>query len=126
MCWECSEGPTEDYNEFTDSQVSSESPNAAGALLMIAGFMTLIQGFILMAYVPALELGSGYMTCCGVLEILFGLGAIAGGHMATKRENFTLVMVGCLLAIAGLGFIVGSILGLVALLMLLGHKDEFV
>ena len=125
MCWECAEGPSENYVEFTDSQVHSESPSAAAALLIIAGVLTMIQGFVLMAGVSILDSGSGLATCCGPIDILFGLGAIAGGIMASKRENYTLVLVGCILAIVGFGAAIGTVLGIIALIMVLAHKEEF-
>jgi hypothetical protein len=125
MCYECAEGDVTDYQEEAGYALRSESLNAAGALLIIAGILTVLQGFVLMAGVPVTAFGSGYVTCCGSLEFLFGLGAVAGGYWATKRENLSLVVVGCVLAIISLGAIVGTLLGIVALMIVLAHKEEF-
>jgi hypothetical protein len=129
MCYECAEGDTEDYQEDYQEEAGyaprSESLNAAGALLIVAGILTLVQGLMFVSSMSVIDLGFGQLVCCGFLDILFGLGAIAGGLSATKRENFTFLIVGCVLAIVGVGFVLGSILGAVALLMVLAHRDEF-
>jgi hypothetical protein len=125
MCYECAEGDVADYREESGYILRSESLNAAGALLIIAGILTIIQGVALMSGVSVMEYGSGFVSCCGMLEVLFGLGAAAGGYLAAKRDNYSLVVVGCVLAIVGLGAIVGTLLGIVALMIVLAHKEEF-
>ncbi|MEW5747685.1 MAG: zinc ribbon domain-containing protein [Candidatus Thermoplasmatota archaeon] len=125
MCWECAEGPGEDYIPEVEGGGRSETLNAAGAMLIIAGVIMLIQGVLFVANVPVLGLGVGYLVCCGFLEVLFGVGAIMAGLSATKRENFALVVVGCVLAIVGFGAVIGTLLGVIALLIVLADRGEF-
>lgn len=125
MCYECAKGDVEDYHVEADYVPHSEPLNAASALLIIAGILTFIQGFVFMAGVSISDYGSGFLTCCGFLEILFGLGTIAGGYSVVKRDNFSFAVVGCVLAIVSLGAIIGTLLGLIALMIVLANKEEF-
>jgi hypothetical protein len=96
-------------------------------LLIIAGLLTLFQGLIAFSMDPAsLDLEYTWLLpCCGTLEVLFGLGAFAGGFLALRPSNYGLVIVGCLCAIAGFGLVAGTALGIIALVLVYPQRGEF-
>lgn len=127
-CWECT-------RRKNDTTLGSTEKKAGGTLmlgavlLIIAGLMALLQGILYMMLgsmiVDVDPSFSGYMGCCGFLDVLFGLGGIAGGYFATKRTNFGLVTIGAIVAMLGLGFMIGGLLGLIALVIVVTSRDEF-
>lgn len=128
VCREC------DNRQYDTSLASldkehSDTLTAAAVLLVIAGAITVFQGVYLLALesmIVAADLPSPVsLGCCGLIDILFGVGAIAGGYFAYRRSNFLLAVAGCLVALFGLGLVFGSVLGLIALILVLMRKDDF-
>ena len=101
----------------------------AAAFLIIAGLLTLFQAAIIFSMDPtSIDGGLTYewiLPCCGTLDVLFGLGALAGGFLAFRPSNYGLVLTGCLCAIAGFGLIAGTALGIVALVLVTSQRSEF-
>jgi hypothetical protein len=103
---------------------------AAGILLIIAGVIAIGMGVLLaMGSSVAASVGvdvSGTLCICSALELLFGLGAIAGGVFSLKGEKFTLCILGAVVGLFSLGPIfIGSILSLIALILIAVSRDEF-
>lgn len=102
---------------------------AAAVLLIVAGLLTLLQGLVLFGmesyFVDEGVIDTTFLTCCGVVEILFGVGAAAGGYFTLKSSNYGLAVTGCLCAIAGFGLVAGTVLGIVALVLVVSRRSEF-
>lgn len=91
-----------------------------GVLTLTAGIMSLVNGAQGLLEDGSVALGpiSNYTryTFCGILVIMFGLVAIAGGISAIKGKNFTLALAGAALGMMG-GGLFGFYLGLGALIV---------
>ncbi len=61
----------------------------------------------------------------GVVFILCSIGAMVGGAYALKREKYPVVIVGAILGIFSVGFGLGIVLAIVALIILILASDEF-
>ncbi len=135
MCPSCgrlSGGPWEEQDDiFNDGESviahgASGSLVAGGVLAMLAGVLALGQGIL---YATASSIVpyemTGFMCLCGGIGILFGLGSIAGGVFAVGRKHFGLALLGAILGMLGIGFVIGFILGLIALLLIATSKSEF-
>ncbi len=119
----------------------SSKPTIAAVLIVLAGIFALGQGIMFMvadnAYIESMDLTSitdaGYsiseirdmLNTCGIIGVLFGVIAIIGGTIAFTRKHYMLAMVGAVFAIIGLGFLVGSVLGLIGIILLAMSKQEF-
>ncbi len=108
----------------------SDAVTAAAVLLVIAGALTLIQGVYMTPFESMFleEDGSSSSSyaCCGFLEVVFGIVAIASGYFAYKRSNFALVVAGCMAAIAGIALLLlGPVLGVVALILVVMNRKDF-
>lgn len=104
--------------------------NVAGILLILSGliaFYTSYRFFVAQELVYE-ELGYsvGSIACCGMLEIVFGIGAILGGYVATTQRRFTLALIGSILGMLSLGpLFAGSILAFLALIIITLRRDDF-
>lgn len=133
-CPACGKSLEEQLAHLTYSMDGSHSSTGAtgglfagGILALVAGVLALGQGLIYAAggsafsYAP----GSGLLCLCGAIDILFGLGSMAGGYFAIKREKFTLALLGAVVGMLGMGFLIGFVLGLIALVLIATSKGEF-
>lgn len=115
--------------EPVEAQHESSGPTIGGILLLLAGFAALGQG-LLFLFVQSIatqigDVGASF-GCCGMYDLLLGLGALFGGVAALQRKSFVLVVLGSIAGMASLALlIVGPILGVIALLLFAGAKDEF-
>lgn len=106
-------------------------PVAGGALVLIAGILGLGQGAVLflpgaaLAGIPGGESLAAILAICGGIFVIFGLVAIVGGIMAVQRKMWGLALVGSILGLLALGFILGSVLSLVGLILIAISKKEF-
>lgn len=119
----------------------TSKPIVAGVIILLAGLFALGQGMFLMmadnAYMEGIDLTAfedeGYsvdeirdlLTACGAIDILFGVIAIIGGAIAFTRKHYMLAMIGAVFAILGFGFVIGSIFGLIGIILLVMSKQEF-
>lgn len=107
----------------------SSGPTIGGILLLLAGVAALGQGILyLFVQSIAAQIGDTGVSigCCGTYDVLLGLGAVMGGVVALQRKSFVLVVLGAIAAIASLALlVVGPILGIIALILFAGAKDEF-
>ena len=119
----------------------SSKPVAAGALTIIAGVMALVMAvsFILIdasdlerldteifaeSEITPADLAD-ILEICGAIGIVFGAIAIIGGVFALMRKHFALAIVGAVFGLLGMGYIIGAVLSLVALVLILMSRSEF-
>ena len=106
----------------------NSTPVIGGVLLIIAGVLGLIEAIFVLAVGGAIPVGagSGYVTCCGLLMLLFAAAGMVGGFFATTRSNFVFAAIGGVLVMLCIGPVfLSSILGLIGLILILISKDQF-
>ncbi len=129
ICWECGH-PTYSRSALSSNETGEPKLLLAGAvLLMIAGAMAIAEGVLLIAIermiATTFHASAGVFVLYGALAILSGVVAIGGGFFAVKRERFVLTIIGSVCAILGLGFSIGLVLAILALVFIAVSKDEF-
>lgn len=115
--------------ETIEPTPESSGPTIGGVLLLLAGVAAVGQGFLyLFVQSIAAQVGDVGVSigCCGLYDVLLGFGALLGGVVALQRKSFVLVVLGTIAAMASLALVVvGPILGVIALVLFAGSKDEF-
>lgn len=112
----------------------SNLPVAGGALCVIGGILGLIPMIIVIAvgstasgedFPGAADIG-GILAFCGAIGALLCLLAIVGGVMAIQRKNWAFALIGSILGLlAAWGWIIGSILCLIGLILIAVSRDDF-
>jgi hypothetical protein len=91
-----------------------------GGMTLLAGFLAIINGLRGLFTDSFLALGpdSSFTreTSCGILVIVFGIIAVAGGISGIKRKSFALAVAGSIMGMMG-GGVYGFYLGLGALIV---------
>jgi RNA polymerase subunit RPABC4/transcription elongation factor Spt4 len=121
--------------------VTTSKPIIAGILILIAGILAIGMGIIYLSIDASDIEDAGYtpisqgemslseleeiMNVCGGLEFVFGTIAAIGGVFAMMRKYFVLALVGGVFALLGFGFVVGSLLGLIGIILIALSRDEF-
>ena len=121
--------------------VKSIKPPLAGALIIVAGLLAILNGFIYMSldasdiedmgYTPisqgdiSLAEIEDLMNVCGTLQFIFGAVAIVGGAFAIMRKYFYLALVGGVFGLLGIGLLVGALLGLIGIILIALSRAEF-
>jgi hypothetical protein len=114
----------------------SPLPLVAGILLIIVAIQAFAVGGILVAgaeivgsalgSMPGAEEAKTLLMICGAIFIVFGIMVIIGGVSAITRKSFALALIGSILGIFTVGYyFTGSILSIVALILIAISKDEF-
>jgi len=117
----------------------SKKPLIAGLLMIGAAVLAVVMGIQYLVtdasdiegLLPALPEGVtmedivDMLRACGVVVMIFAAIAMLGSVMALTRRRFGLAVAGSVFAILGYGYLVGTVLGVVALILLLISKDEF-
>jgi hypothetical protein len=67
----------------------------------------------------------GIVTICGGIGIIFSIFPLIGGIFAIQRKMWGLGVAGGVLGIFSLGFIIGSILALIGLILIAVSRREF-
>lgn len=62
---------------------------------------------------------------CGIISIVGSIFALVGGIFAIMQKNYNLAFIGALFGIASIGFVFGTILSIIALIMIWKSKDSF-
>lgn len=68
---------------------------------------------------------TGVIWICGAIGIILSLFALLGGIMSLQRKNWAFALVGGILGLFTIGFIIGSVLSLVALILIAVSKKEY-
>jgi hypothetical protein len=101
---------------------SSGLPVAAGALLLIAGILCIING-VFIGSLGGLEVELAY---CGFLEIIMGVVAIVGWVFCMQRAHLPFVIGTAVVAVLSVGpFFLSSLLGFIALILIAVSATEF-
>ncbi len=98
-----------------------------GGMTLAAGILALINGLRAIVSNSPIALGPEASftkyTACGIMVILFGIVAVAGGICALRGRNFTLALAGAVFGILG-GGLFGFFLGFGALVVFgLSNED---
>lgn len=118
----------------------SKIPVIAGVFMIIAFILTILTAssfFFLDTSTIDIEeqqigeeidqgLIQGVTTACGVLILVFGLFLLIGGIFAIKRIHWGISLIGAILGIFSVGpWFLGSLLSIIALILLVISRDEF-
>jgi predicted RNA-binding Zn-ribbon protein involved in translation (DUF1610 family) len=103
---------------------------AAGIVLILVGVIAVGTGILYLAGASITPAGgydvSGYLTCCGLLELAFGGAAALGGYFVAQEKRWALAMVGAFLGMLTVGPIfLGSIASFVCLILIAIAKPNF-
>lgn len=100
----------------------SSVPMAAGVLLVIAGFLCIINGM----FFGSLGGVSAEFAYCGFVEIVMGVIAVVGWIFCMQRANLPFAIVSAVVATLSVGpFFLSSLLGFVALILIAVSAKEF-
>lgn len=104
----------------------------AGILLIIGFIADLAQAMMTFVIgseassIPGIGDASGVFYTCAVIELVFGILALVGAAMALSGKSWGLALVGSIFCLLSLGFVfIGSLMGLIALILIAVSKDEF-
>jgi hypothetical protein len=108
-------------------------PVLAGIFLIIAALLAFYSGAVLLTAetiaddIPLMgDTLSDLLTICGAIFIIFGLLALLGGVFSMMRKKWGLALVGSIFALLSFGMGgIGSLLGLIALILVAISKSEF-
>ncbi len=124
------------------SEEKSKKPMIAGILMITAFILALVTAgnmFFLDTSALNLEEGMGgqvdqidqslienIINICGALILIFGVFLLVGGIFAIKRIHWGFTLAASIIGIFSIGFqFVGSILSVIALILVFISKDEF-
>jgi len=120
------------YSQYVEEEIPSYEKASGmltlgGVLALLAGVLALGQGlvYVVVGQAIASYAPSGFLSCCGGLDVLFGILSIAAGIYAIQRKHFWLAIMGSVFGMLGLGLIVGFFLGLVGLVIIATSRQEF-
>lgn len=118
---------TLEYESFwgpTRTQISSRLA-LGGILAIFAGVLALADGSLYMIGVHFFgdPSGGGY-TLCGITKLSFGVLSIAGGELALYKTSWRLAFICSFLGILGLGFMVGALIGGIAMIIIAVSREE--
>lgn len=94
-------------------------------MAILAGVLAIGQGLLYLAGASLITLGSGFLCVCGGLDFLFGAASVMAGLYAIKRENFAAAIIGAILGMLGIGFLIGFVFGLLAVIFIAISQKEF-
>lgn len=133
------ENDTSDWQDDAPSRSSKSSfgLKLGGVFLLVVGGIGIIVSFLFLGISPA-EIGAllgynpGFVTnvlfMLFVVGFLLSLGVFMGGYFAFKHSHFVLSIIGAVIALV-IGIIsplfIGTILGVVALLLIATNHAEF-
>ncbi len=114
-------------------------PVVGGALVIVAGILAIAMGAMYMSFDASdfEDLGvalppeftaedlEGMMVVCGVILFVFAIIAIVGGSFGIRRRHFGFAIAGGVFGLLGLGFLVGSLLALVGVILVALSRKEF-
>ena len=122
------------WNQYSQPFAQVRPSHASGTLVLgaimaiLAGALATAQGFLYgvasveLSYVVS---GTGPVCLCGGIDVLFGIGSIFAGVYALKRTHFALAVAGAVVGMLGLGFLLGAVFGLIAIICIAVSREEF-
>lgn len=123
---------------YVPSKPKSLKPVVGGILIVIAGLAALIMGLLVLTINQADMQASGTLPeditwedieailgACGIIVIIFGAIAMIGGLFGIIRKHFGLAIIGGIFALLGIGFVIGSVMALIGLILVAISRDEF-
>ncbi|UCH89943.1 MAG: hypothetical protein JSV49_04670 [Thermoplasmata archaeon] len=121
--------PGPSYYPPVPKKSESQLPLVAGIILIIGAFAAIGEGAVLLIFGAEMEAAYGFgelFLLCGIIELVFGLIALVGGAFAVQRKMWALALTGAIFGLISIGFLfIGSICGLIALIMIAISKDDF-
>ncbi len=95
-------------------------------MAILAGLFAIGQGLLYIAGATMIDVpGVGSLCFCGGVDFVFGIASTIGGALALKRSNFGIAMLGAVLGMLGVGFIIGFLFGLIAVILLATSHNDF-
>lgn len=117
------------------AEVTRERAGLGGVLIIASGFLAVLTGLSMMLnpdpfinwYSQIIyTFTADAIMIWGAIMLIFGLVAIVGGVMASKRRSWALALTGGFLGfIASGGLFLGTVLGLIGMILVLISKSEF-
>lgn len=123
----------------TQMVVRTWKPVVGGVLIIVAGILALAMGVMYLAMDASyledmgVDFGSDLtaedleaaLTGCGVILFIFAAIAFIGGFFGMRRKHFVAAIIGGIFGLLGVGFLLGSVLALVGLILVAVSRDEF-
>jgi hypothetical protein len=105
------------------------NPMIGGNCAIVAGFLGILQGIVAIAGGSAAIgfsiVSSGFLVLLGLISIAFGFLCVLGGLDARLRRRYKQSLIRVILGMAVIGFGVGALLALVAVILIALSQDEF-
>lgn len=116
--------------EPTPSAKNSQGLLIASVLFIGNGILDFISGARLLSvngYVPEYGIDvTGLLEVCAALAFMFGAFSLMAAVMSLKRRSLTLALLGGAVGMIGMGpFLLGSLMGLIGLLLVVRERDQF-
>jgi hypothetical protein len=109
-----------------------EKRKIGGIFLWIGGFLAVANAaryFIAGSEAADLDIFgflSGLVYTCGAIELILGIIAIVGGLFAWNGRSYGFALTGSIICLISIGyFLLGSLFGLIALILIATSKEEF-
>ena len=98
----------------------------SGVVLIVAGMLAIITwGYSAVVGFPLLHIEQTTLIVFAILGCVFAVFAVTGGIMASMGKKWGTCVIFSLLGVLSIGFLVSSILCLMAFIVLLMSKKEF-
>lgn len=98
----------------------------SGVVLIVAGMLAIITwGYSAVVGFPLLRIEQTTLIIFAILGCIFAVFAVTGGIMASMGKKWGTCVIFSLLGVLSIGFLVSSILCLMAFIVLLMSKKEF-
>lgn len=129
-------GPPPQYPPTMPSPMAPMGPKPPSAMPLAAGIMLVIVailGFVLWGSVIAAgAAAAGFipgmgeaLATVGAIFLIFSILALLGAVYCFTRKSFAIAIIGAIFGILSVGYCLGSILSIVALILIIIAKDEF-
>ena len=113
---------------------------AGGVLILVSGILGLLMwvfftllvvgGTSAILPIPGFPAGMAgslatFLLVCGLIGLVFSIIAIVGGVMGIRRKMWGLSLVGGIFGLLAIGYLLGSLLGLIGLILVAVSKKDF-
>lgn len=107
----------------------NSTPIIGGTCAIVAGFLGMLQGVVLIAGGPYLmdysSSSVGFNILLGLVCLAFGFLSILGGMDARVRTKYRQSLIRAVLGMVSYGFLIGAFLGLAAVILIALSQEEF-